>query len=120
MGKMKKTLLGAAFVAAALSMNSCATRESAINDLQNFSYDLRDKSQYYTVAEWQKAGNRFLKIRRRISKYQYTVAERQKIGKLEGQCAKYMVKGAKDGILDHVLGIGSEVQGILDGSGWGK
>ena len=47
--KMKNMLAGLALVVAALSAGSCATRESAVNDLQNFSYELRDNSQYYTA-----------------------------------------------------------------------
>ena len=109
--------IGLAFVVAAITVSSCATRESAINDLQNFSYELRDNSQYYTAKKWKKAVNKFGKIRRRIARHDYTVAERQRIGKLEGDCARYMAKGAKDGVLDQILGIGSEIQGILDAIG---
>ena len=48
--KVKKTLVGLALVVATLSVSSCATRESAVNDLQKFSYELRDNSQYYTAS----------------------------------------------------------------------
>jgi hypothetical protein len=109
--------IGLAFVVAAITVSSCATRESAINDLQNFSYELRDNSQYYTIKKWKKAVNRFGKIRKNISRFDYTVAERQRIGKLEGDCARYMVKGAKEGVVDKVLGTGGELQGILDALG---
>ena len=109
--------IGLAFVVAAITVSSCATRESAINDLQNFSYELRDNSQYYTVKKWKKAVNKFGKIRKNISRFDYTVAERQRIGKLEGDCARYMVKGAKEGVVDKVLGTGGELQGILDALG---
>ena len=114
---IKNMLMGVALIATTLSVSSCSTRESAINDLQNFSYELRDNSQYYTVKKWKKAVNKFVKIRRRIARHDYTVAERQRIGKLEGDCARYMAKGAKDGVLDQILGIGSEIQGILDAIG---
>ena len=114
---IKTMLMGVAIVAATMSVSSCSTRESAINDLQNFSYELRDNSQYYTAKKWKKAVNKFGKIRRRIARHDYTVAERQRIGKLEGDCARYMAKGAKDGVLDQILGIGSEIQGILDAIG---
>ena len=109
--------IGLAFVVAAITVSSCATRESAINDLQNFSYELRDNSQYYTVKKWKKAVNRFGKIRKNISRFDYTAAERQRIGKLEGDCARYMVKGAKEGVVDKVLGASGELQGILDALG---
>ena len=66
---IKNMLMGVALIATTLSVSSCSTRESAINDLQNFSYELRDNSQYYTVKKWKKAVNKFGKIRRRIARH---------------------------------------------------
>ena len=43
--KVKKMFMGLALIVAMLLVSSCATRESAINDLDNFSYELRDNSQ---------------------------------------------------------------------------
>ena len=115
--KVKKMLMGLALIVAMLSVSSCATRESAINDLEKFSFELRDNSQYYTAKKWRKAVDKFGKIRREISRHDYTVAERQRIGRLEGDCARYMVRGAKDGVMNSVFGLGSEIQGILDAFG---
>ena len=115
--KVKRTLMGLALVVAMLSVSSCATRESAINDLEKFSYELRDNSQYYTAKQWRRAVDKFGNIRREISRHDYTVAERQRIGRLEGDCARYMVRGAKDGVMNSVFGLGSEIQGILDAFG---
>ena len=115
--KVKKMVLGLALIMAMLSVSSCATRESAINDLENFSYELRDNSQYYTAKKWRRAIDKFGRIRREISRHDYTVAERQRIGRLEGDCARYMVRGAKDGVVNSVFGLGSEIQGILDAFG---
>lgn len=115
--KVKKMVLGLALIVAMLSVSSCATRESAINDLENFSYELRDNSQYYTAKKWHRAIDKFGRIRREISRHDYTVAERQRIGRLEGDCARYMVRGAKDGVVNSVFGLGSEIQGILDAFG---
>lgn len=115
--KVKRMLMGLALVVAMLSVSSCATRESAINDLEKFSYELRDNSQYYTAKQWRRAVDKFGNIRREISRHDYTVAERQRIGRLEGDCARYMVRGAKDGVMNSVFGLGSEIQGILDAFG---
>ncbi len=115
--KVKKMVLGLALIVAMLSVSSCATRESAINDLENFSYELRDNSQYYTAKKWRRAIDKFGRIRREISRHDYTVAERQRIGRLEGDCARYIVRGAKDGVVNSVFGLGSEIQGILDAFG---
>lgn len=115
--KVKKVLMGLALIVAMLTVSSCATRESAINDLERFSYELRDNSQYYTARKWRRAIDKFGSIRREISRHDYTVAERQRIGKLEGDCARYMVRGAKEGVMNSVFGLGSEIQGILDAFG---
>ncbi len=96
---------------------SCATKQSAITQLEEFTYELRDNSRNYDVDDWQKAGKRFLKIRKDVSKHEfdYTAEEKAKIGRLEGDCARYMAKGAKDGFFDKLQNIGSEIMGILEG-----
>ena len=114
MKSLKKVIVCGAL---GLMLVSCATKESAINKLEDFSYELRDHSRYYDAGDWEKAGKQFLKIRNNIYKHEfdYTVAEKQKIGKLEGECARYMAKGAKEGVFDKLLNIGGEVMGIIEG-----
>jgi len=99
-----------------LVMVSCSTtKQSAINQLEDFSYELRDHSRYYNVDDWEKAGKKFVSIRDKISKHEfdYTPEEKAKIGRLEGDCAKYMAKGAKEGVFDKLKNIGSEIKGII-------
>ena len=99
-----------------LVMVSCSTtKQSAINQLEDFSYELRDHSRYYNVDDWEKAGKKFVSIRDKISKHEfdYTPEEKTKIGRLEGDCAKYMAKGAKEGVFDKLKNIGSEIKGII-------
>lgn len=100
-----------------LVLASCSTKQQAISQLEDFSYELRDHSASYGVDEWQEAGERFVKIRKKIAKHEldYTSVEKKHIGELEGQCAKYMVQGAKQGLLDRILGVGSELKGIIEG-----
>ena len=45
----------------------------------------------------------------------YTPQEKAKIGRLEGECAGYMARGAKDNVSDRLRGIFNEIRGILDG-----
>ena len=96
-----------------LLMASCATKERALDRLENFSVELRYHSQEYDLNDWEKAAKKFIKIRKNISKHEmeYTSEQKRRIGELEGECAGYMVKGAKD----KVTGIGSEIGGILQG-----
>lgn len=113
---MKAKVLFAAVVLTLL-MASCATKQGAIDQLEKFSYELRDNSRYYDGDDWEKACNKFIKIRKQLNKYEfdYTSEEKARIGKLEGQCATYMVKGAKDGVFDKLRNIGSEIEGVLRG-----
>lgn len=118
---MKKKTLTAVVVAIAMMLlvgfSSCSTKQHAINQLENFSYELRDHSSRYSVNDWQRAGEKFLKIRQNISKHEleYTPEEKDRIGKLEGKCAGYMAKGMKEGVFDKVKAFGNELKGILKG-----
>ena len=96
---------------------SCSTKQGAISQLERFSYELRDHSSRYSVNDWQRAGEKFLKIRQNISKHEleYTPEEKDRIGKLEGKCAGYMAKGMKEGVFDKVKAFGNELKGILKG-----
>lgn len=100
-----------------LVMTSCATKQGAINQLENFSYELRDNSRNYDTDDWEQAGKKFVKIRKQINKHEfdYTAAEKAKIGRLEADCVKYMAKGAKDGVFDKLKNIGSEIKGVIQG-----
>ena len=118
---MKKKTLTAVVVAMAMMLlvgfSSCSTKQHAINQLENFSYELRDHSSRYSVNDWPRAGEKFLKIRQNISKHEleYTPEEKDRIGKLEGKCAGYMAKGMKEGVFDKVKAFGNELKGILKG-----
>ena len=69
------------------------------------------------VKDWKEAAEKFVDIRKKMSKFEYTPAERKKIGELEGQCARYMKEGIKNGAINGVMSIGNEIKGILDGLG---
>ncbi len=111
---MKKFFVCCALV---LALASCSTKQHAINQLENFSYELRDNSARYTAEEWNDAGEKFVDIRKKIAKHEfdYTPEEKERIGRLEGECARYMRKGLTEGFFDKVRGAYSEIKGILSG-----
>ena len=100
-----------------LVLASCSTKQTAINQLEKFSIELRDHSRYYDVQDWEKAGQKFVKITKKVKKYEteYTAEEKSRIGRLEGECAGYMARGAKDNVTDRLRGIFNEIQGIIEG-----
>lgn len=100
-----------------LVLASCSTKQRAIDQLESFSTELRDHSRYYDIQDWEKAGKKFVKISKSVKKHEldYTPAEKARIGKLEGECAGYMARGAKDNISDRLRGIVNEIKGIIEG-----
>jgi hypothetical protein len=117
MRKLRVMVLAVGLVLAGQFFTSCSTKQHAIQQLEDFSYELRDHSATYTPEEWKDAAEKFVKIRKNISKHEmdYTPEEKAKIGKLEGKCAGYMGKGLKEGIFDKIKGFGEEIKGILKG-----
>ena len=114
---MKKMKYWMACTALALALTSCSTKQRAIDQLESFSTELRDNSRYYDVQDWEKAGKKFVKLTKKVKKYEfdYTPAEKARIGRLEGECAGYMARGAKENITDRLNGFINELKGILQG-----
>ena len=106
-----RTFLAALILAVTtmVSLNSCTTKQSAINQMEALTYDIRDNGSYYTIKDWKEAAEKF----------EYTPAERKKIGELEGQCARYMKEGIKNGAINGIMGVAGELRGILEGLGLG-
>ena len=114
---MKKMMIWMAYTVLVLVLASCSTKQSAINSLENFSTELRDNSRYYDVQDWERAGKKFVKLTKDVKKYQmdYTPEELARIGRLEGECAGYMARGAKENLTDRLNGFINELKGILQG-----
>ena len=114
---MKKMKYLMVCTALALALTSCSTKQRAINQLESFSTELRDNRRYYDFQDWEKAGKKFVKITKDVKKHEfdYTPAEKARIGRLEGECAGYMARGAKDNVTDRLRGFINELKGILQG-----
>ena len=114
---MKRMKIWFSCIVLVLALASCSTKQSAINQLESFSTELRDHSRYYDVQDWEKAGQKFVKLTKTVKKYQmdYTPEELARIGRLEGECAGYMARGAKENFTDRLNGFINELKGILQG-----
>jgi hypothetical protein len=101
----------------ALTLASCSTKQRAISQLDSFSTELRDHTRVYEVQDWEKAGKKFVDITKNVKKHEmdYTAEEKARIGRLEGECAGYMARGAKENITDRLNGFINELKGILQG-----
>jgi len=111
---MKKAFI-ISISALALLLSSCSTRTSAISDLRALTSDIRNYGADYTISDWKKVKNEYDKIQDRLSRYDYSAAEREEIGDLKGQCVKYFAKGIVTNAAGQIIGISSEIKGILNG-----
>lgn len=110
-------IIASIVLATMLTLSSCSTKSRAINQLESLTYDLRDNSANYSLSDWQDAANRYIDIRKKINKHytDYTADEKERIGKLQGEAANYVAKGAKSSLINNVGGIASELKGLLEG-----
>jgi len=110
-------IIASIVLATMLTLSSCSTKTRAINQLESLTYDLRDNSANYSLSDWQDAANRYIDIRKKINKHytDYSADEKERIGKLQGEAANYVAKGAKSSLINNVGGIASELKGLLEG-----
>lgn len=98
-----------------LLLSSCSTRTSALADLRSLTNDIRTYGAEYTLSDWKKVKHEYDKIQDRLLRYDYTPSERQEIGDLKGQCVKYFAKGIVTNAAGQIIGVSSEIKGILEG-----
>ena len=94
---------------------SCSTKQMALNQLESYSIELRDNSENYNLQQWKDALEKFVSIRKKIAKHNYSAEERVQIGLTEGRCIGYIASGAKKGAINQIGGLSGEVKGIIDG-----
>lgn len=110
---MKKIIIAAIVFCAMFA--SCSTQQSAIRDLRSFTTELQMNSETYTLKDWKNAGERYVKINKRIAKHtaDYTEEEVQEISELNGKCTRSFTEGAVNKINGAANAIGSFIKGFL-------
>lgn len=96
---------------------SCATKQSAVNDLRAFQQEIDTKGMTYDLNDWKKAAQDYAKINKRIYKHynDYTAQELEEIGKINGECAASFAKGTAQNIGNKAQGAISLIKGLVEG-----
>lgn len=107
---MKKLLFVAALL---LTLTSCQTKRTAINDLRTLSNEMQVYGDNYSLNEWKDAGKRYYNINKRIKGHMadYSDEEVQEISRLNGQCLRSFTQGA----VNKVQGAASAIKSLIDG-----
>ena len=90
---MKKIAFLLSLFAVAL-FTSCDKRQSAIDDLESFSEELKENASEYTNEDWEEAGNQYQMLVEQVDQYEYTDEELKEIGKLKAKCFRSFAKSS--------------------------
>lgn len=102
---------------AALLMCSCATKQSAVNDLRSFQQEIDVNGAMYSIQDWKKAAKDYAKINKKIYKHysEYTPQELEEVGRLNGQCAASFAKGTAQNVTSKAQGAIGIIKGLVEG-----
>lgn len=96
-------------------LQSCGTKQKAINQLRDLSYEIQTNGINYDVDDWKRTAYEYLKINKRIAKYRYTAAESEEIGELNGQCLGYFATSVASNVVGRVTNTVSGIEGLIKG-----
>ena len=97
-----------------IAFTSCDKKQSAINDLENFSEELKENSSDYSSQDWEEANEQYQLLVEQIDPYEYTDEELKEIGKLKARCLKQMTKGAMKQFQDGIHSITKQMEGAIE------
>lgn len=97
-----------------IAFTSCDKKQSAINDLENFSEELKENSSDYSSQDWEEANEQYQLLVEQIEQYEYTDEELKEIGKLKARCLKQMTKGAMKQFQDGIHSITKQMEGAIE------
>ena len=101
-----------------ITFTSCDKRQSAINDLENFSEELKENSSDYSSQDWEEANEQYQLLVEQIDQYEYTDEELKEIGKFKARCLKQMSKGAMKQLQDGIHSITKQMEGAIEEFGF--
>ena len=97
-----------------IAFTSCDKKQSAINDLENFSEELKEYSSDYSSQDWEEANEQYRLLVEQIDQYEYTDEELKEIGKIKARCLKQMTKGAMKQFQDGIHSITKQMEGAKE------
>jgi hypothetical protein len=98
-----------------LSGGCIGEKESALNDLEAFTEQLKSGTDNYTQEDWDIAYNQFEAICTELDNNEYTDDELKYIGKCKGECTAIFAKHFASDFKRSINRIGKEVEGFIEG-----
>lgn len=98
----------------ALSLSSCSSKQSPVDDLEELSVELEEESEDYSESDWENVAAKYAKIEEDLQKYEYTDEELKAIGKLKAKCLKSIAKSSAKNLKKQWHDIQMQMEGASD------
>lgn len=118
---MKRSFLISAFVLLAVSLMliACNAQQASLKQLESFTQKIENKSAGWSEADWDDAAVEFSEITQTLERYEYSDAERRRIGELKGRCVaqfyKHSLENVGQGVNDAFIELGGAIEGLIEG-----
>ena len=98
------------------TLSSCSNKMMPVNTLRRLSTNMEVKGDMYTLKDWNKAKDKYVKANQRIMKHrsEYTAEELAEIAVLQGKCITGFGKGVTMSTARGVAGVTAGVKSVVD------
>jgi len=98
------------------TLSSCSNKMMPVNTLRRLSTNMEVKGDMYTLKDWNKAKNKYVKANQKIMKHrsEYTTAELAEIATLQAKCITGFGKGVSMSTARGVAGVTAGVKSVVD------
>ena len=97
-------------------LSACSNKMMPINTLRKLSTDMEVKGDMYSLQDWNKAKDKYVKANQRIMKHRsdYTAEELAEIAVLQGKCITSFGKGVTQSTTRGVSAVTTGVKSVVD------
>ena len=113
---MRKYIVIALWALTTLSIGSCQSKSSRIDDLKDFVEEIQKDGKDYSQEQWEKANEKFSQLLDKINSYEdLSEDELKEVAKLQGQYAATVFKNSGKAIMEQMEKAGAALDGFLEG-----
>ena len=94
--------------------SSCDKKQAAIDSLEDFSEELKENSNEYSVEEWEESIAEYQQIVEKLEQYDYSDEDLKKIGKYKTRCLKAIVNNTILKVSDKIHRTTKQLEGALE------
>ena len=116
MKRWNTVLMMALLLVSVWTLSSCSNKMMPVNTLRRLSTNMEVKGDMYTLKDWNKAKDKYVKANQRIMKHrsEYTAEELAEIAVLQGKCITGFGKGVTQSTARSVGAVTTGVKSVVD------